>query len=445
MARVNALFETHDYDRCIDECAALLNTYPRNVEILGLRSMCYLTLNRDNEALADLNVMAEVAPSNSRVFINRGSYWRRKQLLDKAIADYSLAISLDPKAHVAYTGRSACYSDKGDWLAALRDLNRAIDIQPGFCRNWICRGTIYYNNKSFSEAINDALKGSQYAAGVEELALAKDLYVRALAARSYERLQAKDARGALTDCTNALEAKPDQQLTLGLLENRAAALLQLQDVKRAIADYETAITLSPTSGQFHKKLSTLLYMNGQAGLALKELDRTITLAPKDAEAYYLRAFLKQERDDFSGAEEDYDRADELKYVSGDFYLHRGKLYYMKENFNGAIADWRRAIQLNPDLRDQLKEAIDTAQIPAQVHDERDRKVRGAPVYLDFAQQAAVNKDKRTVQITGHYHLRKPCSQLNPKTYVIVSISEGKLVGKGGWTYTAEPCPKCSTR
>src|SRR5688572_12379196 len=105
-ARANAHFETHEYALCIEEATELLKAHPRNIDILGMRSMCLIALKRDNEALDDLNVMADTAPSNARVFTNRALIWRRKNLWDKAVADYSLAISLDPKAHVAYSGRS---------------------------------------------------------------------------------------------------------------------------------------------------------------------------------------------------------------------------------------------------------------------------------------------------------------------------------------------------
>lgn len=444
-ARAKSHFETHEYSRCIKETTELLNSHPDSIDVLGLRALCLLAEKRDDEALVDLNLMAHIAPSNSRVFTNRALVWRRKREFDKAIADYSLAISLDPKAHVAYSGRSAVHHEKGDWLAALRDLNKAIDIAPGFGTNWVCRGTIYYNNKSFNEAISDAIKAMAYAADTEELGQAKELVAKALAARAYVRLQAGDGRGALADCNLALDTKPDLKLTLGILENRAAAHLQLKDVKNAIADYEAAITLSPNNGEYHKKLSSMHYLNGQLALAFKDLDRATTLSPNDGEAFYLRAYMKHERDDFQGAEPDYNRAAELKFVSADFFLHRGKLLYMKEDFDGAVADWRRAVQLNPDLRTQIKEAIDTAQLPSQVHDEQDRNARGRPIYLDLSRQAAVNKTNLTIQTNGYFHIRKPCSKLNPKEYVIATNSGGRIVGKGGWTYSAEPCPRCSAR
>src|SRR6478609_5042777 len=61
---------------------------------------------------------------------NRGFVYWRKGDTDRAIADYTEAIRLDPKFAVAYANRGLAHSDKGDTRRAIADYNEAIRLDP---------------------------------------------------------------------------------------------------------------------------------------------------------------------------------------------------------------------------------------------------------------------------------------------------------------------------
>src|SRR5437588_5235019 len=50
----------------------------------------------------------------ARLFYNRGVEYSRKSDLDRAIADFSEAIRLDPKDAATYNGRGLAYEAKGE-------------------------------------------------------------------------------------------------------------------------------------------------------------------------------------------------------------------------------------------------------------------------------------------------------------------------------------------
>src|SRR5580692_825115 len=92
-------------------------------------------------------------------YSNRGNAYQRKGNLDRAIADYNQAITLDPKNAEAYysrgyayrakgdTGRAIAYvkrgiadTEKGDNDRAIADYNQAIALDPKYSAAYNNRG-----------------------------------------------------------------------------------------------------------------------------------------------------------------------------------------------------------------------------------------------------------------------------------------------------------------
>src|SRR5262245_9696289 len=56
------------------------------------------------------------------IYTNRARAYNRKGDYDRAIADWTEAIRLDPKYAIAYNGRAVAYNRKGDYNRAIADL-----------------------------------------------------------------------------------------------------------------------------------------------------------------------------------------------------------------------------------------------------------------------------------------------------------------------------------
>ena len=62
---------------------------------------------------------------------------------DRAIADYTEAIRLDPKHAKAYNNRALAYDAKGDFDKAIADLTEAIKADPNYAQAHRNRGVVY--------------------------------------------------------------------------------------------------------------------------------------------------------------------------------------------------------------------------------------------------------------------------------------------------------------
>ncbi len=73
---------------------------------------------------------SESAKDRAAAFTNRGLAYRNKEDYDRALADYTQAIRLDPTSARAYTNRASAYARKRSWDLALADFNEAIKLDP---------------------------------------------------------------------------------------------------------------------------------------------------------------------------------------------------------------------------------------------------------------------------------------------------------------------------
>jgi tetratricopeptide (TPR) repeat protein len=102
------------------------------------RSTCYK--GTGEHAIAACTRVLAHNPKDADIYYNRGNAYKNQKLqgvgpemwrdYDRAIADYSQAIRLDPKYAVAYINRGISYEAKGDNDRAIADYDQAIRLDP---------------------------------------------------------------------------------------------------------------------------------------------------------------------------------------------------------------------------------------------------------------------------------------------------------------------------
>jgi tetratricopeptide (TPR) repeat protein len=72
----------------------------------------------------------EIKQTLAIAYYRRGLAYASKKEYDRAIADYTRAIELDPKNLSAYNDRGVAYTSKGDYERAIADVTRAVELAP---------------------------------------------------------------------------------------------------------------------------------------------------------------------------------------------------------------------------------------------------------------------------------------------------------------------------
>ncbi len=83
-----------------------------------------------DKALADFTKVIELDPKHVEAWYCRGSTYDRLGQLDRAIADYSRAIDLGPKNAGPWDSRAAAYERLGQHDQAIADCSKAIELNP---------------------------------------------------------------------------------------------------------------------------------------------------------------------------------------------------------------------------------------------------------------------------------------------------------------------------
>ena len=188
--------------------------------------------------------LGETARMRAGALINRALAYRAKGELDRAIADYSEAIRIDPRYADAYYNRAIAFKAKGDLDRAIADYNEAIRLNP--------RDALAYNNRGIA-------------------------------------YQAKgDFAGAIIEYDEAIRLDPGNALAH---YNRAIAYRSVGDLERAIADYDAAIRLDPARSLAYSQRGHAYQARGDALSALADFSEAIRLDPKNIWAYQNRGIV----------------------------------------------------------------------------------------------------------------------------------------------------------
>src|SRR5260370_42248532 len=108
-----------------------------------------------DRAIADYSQAISIDPKAAHSYYNRGVTYDSKGDIATAIADYNQAISIDPKSSDAFSTRGLAYRYKGDNDRALADFNQAISIDPQDGDIYKSRGRINLYTGAVPKALAD--------------------------------------------------------------------------------------------------------------------------------------------------------------------------------------------------------------------------------------------------------------------------------------------------
>jgi tetratricopeptide (TPR) repeat protein len=145
---------------------------------------------------------------------------------------------------LAYQNRGIAHADARDFDRAIADHTRAIQLQPDLADAFLNRGVCHAEKRDYARAIAD----------FGEVLRLKPGNAAALNARCFTRAIADQLDEALPDCDRALAQSPNDP---DFRDSRGLTHLKMGTLDAAIADYDAALKRDP-------KLATALYGRGIA-------------------------------------------------------------------------------------------------------------------------------------------------------------------------------------
>lgn len=215
--------------------AILANDSRRSPMVYFHRGVAHQKGGMPERAVDDYTVAISLFPSYYDAFFGRGTAYEILGLYDQAIADYSVAISLRPASYEAYTNRGLAYKKTGRREESIADLNRAIALSSSAAKAYLNLGVLYFEEGRIADAV-----------GHFSRAIAADpADPEAYANRGIGHAILGQSGAALRDFDKAIELRPDVSV---FYYNRGKLFAGTGQRERARADFKKACELGDEAG-----------------------------------------------------------------------------------------------------------------------------------------------------------------------------------------------------
>ena len=158
---------------------------------------------------------------------------------------------------------------------------------------------------------------------------------------NYRRDQGRTEE-ALADYNSAIKLKPDG----ALYNSRAKLYFNLKKYPEAMENYNNAIAMDSTEGEFYVNRGAVWALTSQLDKALADFNTGLRIDPKQANGYKNRSLVYQTTGQWNLAIADIDAYLEMHPEDADLWYERGRLKNVIGKPSEGLPDLERAIQLN---------------------------------------------------------------------------------------------------
>jgi len=259
------------------------------------------------ESLAASRLACKMAPTLIIVRTSLFDKLAQEQNWKEAEIEKTALVQLNPDSPSAHYAEALMARRQGRLEEAAGAALLAIQGAPTSARCYALAAEIFTRQGELNKAELSARNALKFAQNKQAESYAQ-LALALIMAR--ERLAARDWPGAVSNCSVAMDLKPDYAETYAL---RGAAKTEMGDFENALQDFT----------------------------------RAVELAPNVADAYDRRGYVRHCQGNIRRAIEDYDKAIQLQPNRADTYLRRGAAKESIGDENGALADYQATVNLNP--------------------------------------------------------------------------------------------------
>ena len=284
---------------------------------------------------------------------------------------FTEAIARTPRNALCYNNRAVYYGNElHDHEAALKDFDKAIEINPGYMVAIVNRGVTYEHLGKKEEAIASLQKAfavnpnspdpdvifrianlryllNDFTGSIADynrlLAMDK-LYPRIYSKRAGSEAMLGQSEEALKDADKAVSLDPKDEEAYN---SRGLANRLLGRLDEAVNDFSLAIHINDDYSRPYNNRGTIYLAQGQSERAIEDFSKAIELDSHYADPYSNRGAVEHQLDRNEAALSDLDTALRLNPNFADAYQNRGVVKNVLKLFPEALADFNQALKLNP--------------------------------------------------------------------------------------------------
>lgn len=330
-------FDASDYVTALKYLNLDLKEHPKHAEGYYYKARTYHFQNNNEAALEEINTAFQFSTDKEIVTgcykVRALAYFDMAEY-EKAIADFSIAITRDPTSPFLYTKRGDAYHFLNDFTKAGNDYQMALKMDHQYTHALEGLGRVYFMLKRFDES-NKILKQLMRISPENEFAW-------------YCKGRIDYVQGKYNDAIkNEFHAL---QLDSADTEYRRFFLFFSEsNYPLSLSLLNKQIEKDPYCGMWYIIRSRVLYKKGDYAAAITDFNRSVELLKesKDAELLY---FLAQKYSSFGNYHQAivyFDRSIRFDSTNAMTYGERGDVKRLMGDYAGAVVDFTKAIAIDP--------------------------------------------------------------------------------------------------
>lgn len=294
--RAIAKLNLEDYLGAEEDASAAIERNPFIADAYEVRGVARQNRGLLRGAVADYDAALKLVAKSRGLLFNKALAQQELNGIDSAMVSMNTLLEQFPGFENGYVGRARLYLEKGDTVAALADVDKALSINHNLANAYLIRADVAINgHRDYEQAHNDiseAIKLQPREAG---------LYIN----RAFLRYNLDDYFGAMADYDYALQLDP---LNEAALFNRGLLRMEVRDLDNAISDFSRALEIDPKDYRSLYNRAYLYSEKRDVAHAMADVDSLLVAFPELPEAYYMRSNLNKMAGKMGQAERDYNRA-----------------------------------------------------------------------------------------------------------------------------------------
>lgn len=274
--------DAQEFEPAIALATRVLEGAPKTPRAAAIRARALAGSGKHAAALVDFDAAVLAEPKDHQLRFDRGYLLleylsKMDNAKDRAIADFTAAMAIEPDNGFSYLNRARAYQRLDKHALALEDFAVAIRLLPDNDAAYRFRSTSYLAQKAFDRAMTDANKAIELAPKDAVL-----FYNRAMIREAMAELPA-----AIADLDKAVELEGNDGVTW--LSARGLFFHNNKIHDREVADLTLIIARTPPNADAHSARAEAFIDWGKPAEGLADIDRAIKLDVDEPSHKMLRA------------------------------------------------------------------------------------------------------------------------------------------------------------
>ena len=291
-----AKLSLEDFRGAEEDATEAIERNPFIVDAYQVRGIARQNTGNYQGAIDDYAAGLRYAPENKQMLLNKAIAEVQSEQYTQADSSFSRLVAMHPSYYNAYVSRGQYRIMRGDTLAALADLDKAIEVDKYRAQAYAQRGilTAIYKH-DYDAALDDIDKALRLEPNTPSY------YINRALIRYYR----EDLRGAMDDYDKVLRLEPTNLIAH---YNRGLLSLTVGAKNDALADFNYYLQREPDNLIARYNRAILLSDLGEYRSAVGDFDAVLEAYPDFYQGFYARSEAKRLSGDMAGGKKDYERA-----------------------------------------------------------------------------------------------------------------------------------------